>query len=337
MKFFNQTDWPAELFRTEMEKDGMYNSLLARTRYRLTDNSTVVPVNDSGDKLVNIRRTPIETEYGTIDPDLFFPRTGTDLIIIGDAVSSSGPVYVMDVTVNAGPYNQRIRIFGDRFWHETGNGELSATRPTKFEKFPITYNHAFGGRAEGEYGDLPFYKNPIGKGFYLSKKEAVGKPLPNIEDPKNLIKKWNDQPDPVGFSPYPQNWGLRLEKLLCKDDRRNAFKIKLENGAFDKAHPKLSGKYLEAGQKICIEGMSSTSAIVFVIPKCPFETVIRLGETVCVRDLFIEEILFDQRKSIVDISFRKYFDYKFVPNKIRTTTLRYKNGASRWPHSPIKY
>ena len=59
---------------------------------------------------------------------------------------------------------------------------------------PLTYQNAYGG---------PGAANPLGKGFYAGEREALGQPLPNLEDTHSRIRSFADRPDPVGTGPCP--------------------------------------------------------------------------------------------------------------------------------------
>lgn len=323
MDFINETDCPAELFRSAFEEDVLHNSLLARIRYELKDNTQLVPVSEAN-KLKTLRQEIIEDEYGNLEPDIFFSRTGTDLMIFGDAVSDKGKVKNLTVTVNAGGYQLSMLVIGNRIWEKRNmkSEDLLASEPEPFEKMPMTYKNAFGGKTQTEYGDLPYADNPIGKGYYLAQEEALDKLLPNIEDPKALIKKWDDKPEPIGIAPYPSNWGLRLKKIVSV--KGDEIELVPENGIFDKAIPALSGKRLEAGQTISITGMSKSGKVQFKLPVCNVEAVVSLGNKVHIRELVLEEVLIDLRQSTVDLSYRKNFNYDFVPHQIRKTVLRWK-------------
>ncbi len=325
MEFINETDCPAELFRSEFEEDVMYNSLLARIRYRIVNNSELVPLITGEGALEDIRRDRVEDEYGIIEPDIFFPRTGTDVIVIGDAVSPKGPVKAMAVRVAVGPYDQTLHVFGDRVWEKRfGSRELVPSEPIAFETMPISYQYAYGGSTKTEYGDLAYYNNPVGKGYYLKKEDAVGQPLPNIEDPKNSVKKWEDQPDPLGIAPYPFNWGLRLTKVVSVDEKTEQIDLNPENGMFDRAHPALSGKQVEAGHTVTLQGFNPKSVLRFEVPECPLVVRIELGDNQYTREFLLEEIFIDLRMSVIDFSYRKVFDYRFEPHQKRCATVTWK-------------
>ena len=122
MKFLNETEYSAHLFRSEYEEDRLHNSLLVRMRYKLVDHSHLIPLAGE-EELDLIRREDIEEEdYGTLTSDSFYPRTGTDLIILGDAIvpeiEESAPF--LKVKISAGSpekepiYNLNLIVFGVR-------------------------------------------------------------------------------------------------------------------------------------------------------------------------------------------------------------------------------
>jgi hypothetical protein len=332
MDFINETEYPAFLFRSEFEPDRLYNSLLLRIRYIIESDFHLRPA--QGDEIPeDVQFEMIEDDYGTLEPDLFFSGTGTDLMIIGDAVSAQGSVTEHSVRLAAGPpgkyvYDMVLAVFGNRFWEKNTFGNLVPSKPFSFESLPLTYKNAYGGTAKSEYGEIPFVHNPVGKGYYLKEENAVGQPLPNIEDPYNLIRQWDDKPDPAGIAPYPIQWGLRAMKAVSVDEKKEKTEFTPERGFFNKAYPQLSMRQLNRDHQILVKGMSRNGDIAFRLPACPFETEIRLGNKVHVRDLQLEEVLIDLRSFYVDLSYRKKFDYAFVPFQTRTTTLRHKDNEA---------
>lgn len=324
MEFINETKWPAELFRDEIEEDKMINSFLARIRYRIRNCSELVPINDEQNNLSDIRRERIECEYGVIEEDLFYPRTGTDIIILGDAISSKGSVNGIPILVKAGPYNLAISVIGHRIWEKSMKlKKLIPSEPIPFESMPITYNRSFGGSVLNEHGNIVYAQNPVGVGLYLTQKDALGNPLPNIENIDQPIQHWDDHPEPVGLMTYPSEWGLRLDKALYRDQNGKNMQIQFNKGFFDRAHPYLSGKQLKSGDFFSIIGMNKTN-ISFQLPRIPIELLVQIGYNVRLLKPKIEEVFIDLKNEIVEIAFRKLFHYDFVHHSIRKTILRQK-------------
>ena len=137
-----------------------------------------------------------------------------------------------------------LAVFGHRYWEKGAFGGLAPSKPMTFESMPLTYGNAFGGKAKTEYGELPYANNPVGKGYYFSEKNAAGQPLPNIENPSALIRKWDDRPDPAGIAPYPMQWGLRSQRAMIVDEQSGKADFAPGRGMFNKAHPALSMKQI---------------------------------------------------------------------------------------------
>ena len=319
MDFVNRTGSPAALLRRAGEGATIYASLITRVRYAMTDTGELVsPTPDL--RLTDLRRDPVKTEYGTFEPDLFLPRTGTDVIVLGRAVSPK-PTTQMSVLIKAGPYQLELLVLGERVWTRGASGDLVPGPAAQFTELPITYEDAFGGAAQTEYGELPDANNPVGKGFYLSEDEALGKPLPRIEDPAARVLQWNDRPAPVGIGPYPLAWGLRLLQVFTVDPGTREPAIHPERGLYDQAHPRLSGRRLDAGDAVTIEGMRPAGPLRMTLPPCPFALGVALGDAESWLGLRLEEVLVDLDTSLVDLTYRKSFKYETVRHEKCTTVL----------------
>lgn len=95
-----------------------------------------------------------------------------------------------------------LLVSGDRWWLDPAGGKASEPRP--FSEMPLGYERAFGGPG--------FLANPAGKGAHLEGREAIERPLPNIEDPRDLVKRPQDRPAPAGFGPLSAHWAHRAGK-----------------------------------------------------------------------------------------------------------------------------
>lgn len=145
------------------------------------------------------------------------------------SITASGTVYgparaphVVPVTLRIGNEMRRLAVFGDRRWRRSFGGDLLPSDPVPFDAMPLSFDIAYGGQYEIPPGPDPvsglphpgmvvgFSKNPEGRGFYRDEDAAEGSLLPNIEWPDKLVRTWNDQPEPAGFSPCPEHVALRL-------------------------------------------------------------------------------------------------------------------------------
>ena len=160
----------------------------------------------AGDRLVFTPERPwpagpeaIETPWGTFPPDSAFPREGIDVFVLGSAWQPNGlPATELTMAIRVGAaLEHRIAVIGDRSWVRR-DGALVPGQPRQFVSMPLTYENAYGGRGAA---------NPVGKGFYAGEEEALGQPLPNLEDADARIRSFADHPDPAGTGPCPERGG----------------------------------------------------------------------------------------------------------------------------------
>ncbi|MFO0619127.1 MAG: DUF2169 domain-containing protein [Polyangiaceae bacterium] len=259
-----------------------------------------------------------EGEYGELMADEIAPRTGTDVIVLGDAVATE-PVVATRVEVKVGPYRAALDVFGDRVW-EDGPGGLMPSTPTPFVRMPITWTRAFGGSAPGDYGPMPWHENPAGKGYLLRKKDAPGTALPNIERPPH-IAQWNDRPEVAGLGPYPTHWGLRRKHWAEAHADPPRIELHPERGLFDRAHPALSGQRVDPGP-MTIAGMTAR-VWTFDVPACPVTSEVSIGGGSERRPFELEEILVDLRGDArtVDLAWRTMFRYPLYARQVRAARV----------------
>jgi len=202
----------------------------------------------------------------------FKPRS--DIVLVGKAYPPKrGTVQAVDVMLRVGVIKKVLRIIGDRQW--MGSGLLSSdrrTEPKPFAVMDIVYERAFGGmdKESGEFCK----ENLAGKGFVgkSSKKVSEGMPLPNIEDPANLIASWRDHPKPVGFGFYSKAWMPRAAYAGTYDEkwRKTRSPEPPEDFRFDyynAAHPDLQVKgYLKGNEEVELVHLTPESRVRFHLP-----------------------------------------------------------------------
>lgn len=139
--------------------------------------------------------------------DECMPKVAAEVLLSARAFPHNAPQPSTQVRLQMGAIDRALYVFGDRRWTLAG-----VTDPEPFSSMPITWAKAFGG--EG------FAKNPAGKGFKPVRTEAGEiHPLPNIENPKQLVHSPRDKPEPAGFGPMDIAWPQRTAKAGTYDDR----------------------------------------------------------------------------------------------------------------------
>ncbi len=127
------------------------------------------------------------------------PTCSSTAVLGRSAAAARSPPTVL---VRVGPIRKQLRVFGDRSWRRNIVGRPTITDPEPFESMPITFERAYGGWDRGASDPAEHRleaRNPVGTGFSTSAANAIGKALPNVEDPGQLIAAWDDRPIPAGL------------------------------------------------------------------------------------------------------------------------------------------
>ncbi|MEO6819365.1 MAG: DUF2169 domain-containing protein, partial [Ginsengibacter sp.] len=265
MELINNTPYPALMFKSGLDDDKFAMSVAVRVTYDIAkDGNAVVSQNQEW----KLSRQLWQSEYGPIESDDVFKRGGVDIILLGRAKSPNGvPVRSMEVTVKHNNKTiNKVVVFGDRKWEKSILG-LDISTPKQFTEMPLTLNNAYGGTAAWDGLLIPHGNNPLGKGYHYLKEDYIDKPLPNIEDPNKLIRKFKDQPDPVGVSCIPQLCELHLRNNVEFD--KNGTITKLDAKFYNTAFPQMIVDKIEPNEKIEIIGMSEKPFILNI----PFQKI----------------------------------------------------------------
>jgi hypothetical protein len=200
----------------------------------------------------------VPTPLGLLPTDSL-PRADPvfEVILLGKAYAPGGrAVRHRRVALAVGAIRRELEVFGDRVW--TRRDAFSA--PAPFLEMPLDYERAFGGSFDVLIDEKSKLRvsdpsNSLGRGFDLESYmkglgEALRAPagypklpnyvrqLPNLEDPGQPIRRWDDAPTPVGWATVPPTIGLRMKWAL---DRVRAEQPITEEEAvahaYHRAHP----------------------------------------------------------------------------------------------------
>jgi len=151
----------------------------------------------------------------------FWPaKQSTDVAVLGSAFAPNGqPVRQMQAGIEIAGRSKQILVIGDRLveWSRDGHPELGEAEP--FLSMPMDIKRAYGGcdfrvpfdekdpRATGvtldcDYPGL-YPRNPWGTGYLVMPDPIDGMPLPNLEDPDDLLT------DDRIITSNPENWYLQ--------------------------------------------------------------------------------------------------------------------------------
>jgi hypothetical protein len=197
-----------------------------------------------------------------------YTRPGTDVLLHGQAWAPKGRKATRtQVTVRVGALEKRATVTGTRVWYRGLMG-LSASDALPFESLPLRYEYAFGGTTTSGYEA----RNPVGRGFYASAREALEKPLPSIEAPEALMRGWADRPSPCGFGAVARHWQPRLSWAGTYDAAWVENRAPLWPRDFDERffHAAPAGlraaTHLQGGEPVVLEGLSPDGLLAFALP-----------------------------------------------------------------------
>lgn len=208
------------------------------------------------------------------EADLILTKKTTDVLVIGHAYAPGGkPVTEMDVGFRVGPVQKILKVSGDRRW-----GAFGASSPQPFTKMPLTYERAFGGVDKlSEYPERDWeWRNPVGTGFVVSSSHADEMPLPNIENPKELISGKKDKPNPAGFGPLCSHWQPRVYFAGTYDDHWMKTRQPLLPEDFDDRffqcapQDQQTPAFLRGGEPCVLHHLTPDGDLKFFLPKLYF-------------------------------------------------------------------
>jgi hypothetical protein len=232
----------------------------------------------------------------------------------------------MTLELAVGKFRRSILVIGDRAWVRRGRG-LQPTAPLPFKMMPLALAHAFGGKSTWDGLDVPYPDNPVGRGYAVDEKLAEGARLPNLEDPRQPIRKWDDRPDPVGLGFCPLTCGLRLRNGVVMNDKgeMRAIKPTLFNAAF----PAMIAERVQPGDLVQVQGVTESGVpLAFAIPDLGLTARLQFGDEVIERPLTIDQLGIEADKQRMFITYRYPFRYVMYRRQQRSCALYARHAAS---------
>ena len=322
MDLDNHTIYPAYLFRAGIDEQRLAASLAVRVTYDVVD-GRLVP---SREQTWKFSPGPWKGPYGPMDGDEVFYRGGVDVLVFGHAHAPNGqPVTSHDVAIEAGPVTRRVRIFGDRVWEKRWNGRFAISAAQPYTRMPLDLSHAYGGKDKWDGLDVPFSDNPDGKGFVTDVARVEGTALPNLEDPDQLITRWEDRPEPIGLGCCPTTSGLRLRNSV--ELNAQAMLSKLKPTYYNSAFPRLIAPSMVAGTRVRLSGITADGPWEFTIPDHRFAARLAFGEERAECPLLIDQLGIECDLRRAFITWRYPFRYVLRPLEKRACELVESTGV----------
>lgn len=239
-------------------------------------------------------------------------RAGTDIYLHGHACAPQGQtVRQLSARVRVGVYERHAMIFGDRYWQRGFLG-LRPSEPVPFARMPLLYEKCFGGQlAQATAQDAAAAdRNPLGQGLYGSDADALGQPLPNLEDPAALIRVPQDRPLPQGFGPVARGWMPRRAFAGTYDEtwateRAPLWPADVDPRFLSAAAPGLfASPHLQGGEEVRLTGLHPGGTIQFRLPCWPLVAKLRFARRVERYRLRLETVLLEPDELMVTLIWR---------------------------------
>jgi len=303
MILINPTAHPALLFRTVLDADRILASVVVRVTY------TLGPRLDVADEQIwKVSAEPWESPAGVMEEDGPFLRGGVDLFVFGRVwAEGRRATSSMRVAVKAGGFSREAIATGRRVWVRDGLRGLVASKPEPFSSLPLTMAEAYGGTSEADGIAIAFPDNALGKGFHVRAEQALGRELPNLEEPDSRMQHWNDTPRVCGFGFCPRVSSARVLNGTVRDAQHNIldFRAQLFNQAFV---PMIAPK-LVPGDPVELIGFAPQGPVRFVVPAPPASVRLGFGERVVERALAVDQVGVEVEAARVFVTWRFPFRY----------------------------
>jgi hypothetical protein len=265
--------------------------------------------------------------------DAHLGKPSTDVVMVGHAWSGRGRVAELLVALTIADRHKVIRVSGDRVWRDRGAG---FSRPEPFESMPLLYERAFGGMQRNDRGEVVAAeeRNPVGAGFAgtLSPSKMVGKPLPNLEDPRFPLGRAGDRPPPAGFGfvapawlprrtfagTYAGDWARTRAPYLPRDFDRRFFNAASSELVFD--------PFLAGGEAVELNGASRRGRLRFSLPTERPEAVVWIAGQTLSPPMRLETVLIEPDEDRVCLTWRATLACDKVALRIRQVTIATKGA-----------
>jgi hypothetical protein len=208
------------------------------------------------------------------EADMVPTKPTTDVLLHGHAYAPGGkPAPEVTVALAVGPVRKALRAVGDRTWKASFFGPR-LSEPEPFVKMPLVYERAYGGQSGEPSQREP--RNPVGRGFTVTKKDLLDRPAPNVEYP-------GDPERPAGFGPLARDWSPRRERAgtydaAWQEQRRPLLPEDFDDRFFQAApDDQQAPKYLSGGEEVELVNLTPGGRLRFRMPRVALGFTTRFG------------------------------------------------------------
>jgi hypothetical protein len=269
-------------------------------------------------------------------------KRGTDVVLVGSAHAPGGrAVTEMLAALTVAARWKVVRVIGDRRWRGARGG---FTAPEPFLKMPLVYERAFGGHDPGGQSDphgaggrRAEERNPVGRAFRGRRcgREAVGQPLPNLEDPRTPLKAFGDQPAPTGFGFIAPCWQPRRSFAGTYDEvwkRTRApflpldYDLRFGNAA---SSGLALDEFLRGGEPLLLEGVSAEGRLQLSIPAIRPRVEVQVAGACEQPPVRLETVLIEPDQRRLSLTWRA--GLRCDKRALKIQSIRILEERSTWP------
>lgn len=210
------------------------------------------------------------------ESDFPYTKPRCDVVFVGSAYAPGGrPIDSVQASISFGPIHKKVVVYGDRVWEP---GAVTAV-PGSLRPFtvqPFSYGSAFGGidsPRDDEKSHATFLPNPIGRGFHARtpSDRLLGKPLPNVFAPGELLQTPQGKCTPVALGPIGRGWLPRYKLAGTYDQKWIDERFPFLPDDFDEAYfqcspPDQQVPYPTGGEEVTLLNLAPTPRLIFKVP-----------------------------------------------------------------------
>jgi hypothetical protein len=239
------------------------------------------------------------------EADVALFKPAADAVLLADAWPRSASDRSVDVSFEVGRASKRVRVWGDRRWR-SALGFHRISRPAPLDPIDLSWERSFGGvdpesRSPADAYD-PF--NPVGRGFRgkRSRLPVDGQPLPNIEDPRQPIRRPRDRPAPAGFGFVARHWHPRSRLAGTYDEAWMRERMPLCPADFDERYHNAAAPglvipgYLQGGERVRIQNATPEGELGFELPRVAMVAAISIREERSPITMNLDTLVIDTRR-----------------------------------------
>lgn len=291
----------------------------------------------------------VETPMGLLPSDAV-PRRDPVFEVITLGAAHGGRHGSQVVELSVGEHRQRLLVFGDRWWVRSGD-QVIPCQPAPFDQLPLGWDRAFGGSCEcwidSESAiDLEHPMNKVGRGFDAEKlardlgsafRAPAGfprlpahyrRPLPNLEDPRCPIRRWEDEPRPYCWATIPTDIGVHMQRAF--DHMRSTGQALAEDEmlrmVYHRAHPDWIIPVPTAGALVTLRGMTPEGVWSFALPRLRVLADYQLGDRSGTRELVPQMLVLLAHELRFYVVYRHFFTMQPSSGTQRSFRIRTEEG-----------